>query len=48
MGNEIIRISDIEVQKHKFHQHKSPISIHDVNIGRIVIPNKFPFGKNRF
>ena len=26
-GKEIIKFGDDEIKKHKFHQHKSPISI---------------------
>ena len=40
MGKEIIAIGNIEVGKHKFHQHKTPISIYDLNDDRIVESNK--------
>ena len=40
MGKEIITFGNIDVEKHKFHQHKSPISIYVVNIDRIVVSNK--------
>ena len=36
---------NIEVEKHKFHEHKNPISVYDVNINRIVVYAKFPFSK---
>ena len=39
---------NIEVEKHKFDGHKNPISIYDVNINRIVVSNKVPFGKKGF
>ena len=42
MGKEIITL---EVEKHKFHQHKSPISIYDVNIDRIVVSKKVSYAK---
>ena len=48
MGKEIITFSNIEVEKHKFHQHKSPISIHDLNLDRIVVSNRVAFGKSGF
>ena len=48
MGEKIIRFGDIEVKKRKFHQHKSPISIYDVNIDRVVISKKIYFGKIGF
>ena len=41
MGKEIIMFGDIEVEKHKFHQHK--ISTHEVNIARIVVSSKKTF-----
>ena len=39
---------NIKVEKHKFHQHKNPISIYDINIGRIVVSNKVLFLKKCF
>ena len=48
MSKEIITFGNIEVKKHKFHQHKSPISIYDVYINRIPISSKFSFGKGGF
>ena len=35
MGKKIITFGDIEVEKHKFHQHESPISVYDVDINSI-------------
>ena len=34
--------------KNKFNQRKSPILIYDVNMDRIVVFNKVPFGKKDF
>ena len=48
MGKEIITLVDIEAEKHKFHQHKSPISIYDVNVDRIVVSKKVSFAKKGF
>ena len=31
---------DTEIEKYKFHQHKSPILIDDIDINKIVVPNK--------
>ena len=45
MGEEIITFGDIEVEKHKFHQHKSSVSIYDVNVDRIGLSNKVPFSR---
>ena len=45
MGKEIITCGNIEVETHKFHQHKNPISIYYVNIDKIVVSNKVLFDK---
>ena len=37
MDKEIITFSNIEVEKHKFHQHKSPILINDVDISKTSV-----------
>ena len=39
---------DTEIEKHKFHQHRSPSLIGDVNINKIIVFNKVPFGKKGF
>ena len=48
MGKEIMNISNIEVEKHEFDQRKSPILIVKVNINKIIVSQKFPFGKKAF
>ena len=45
MGEEIITVVDIELEKHKFHQHKTSVSIYDVNVDRIGLSIKVPSGK---
>ena len=45
MSNKIIKIDDTEIEEYKFHQHKSPISINNIDINEIVLSNKFPFNK---
>ena len=44
----VIKFGDIEIQKQKFHQHKGPISIKNVDIHNIVVSNKVPFGQKGF
>ena len=34
-----------EIEKHKFHRHKIPISINNVDIDKIVVSNKAFFRK---
>ena len=48
MDKKILKVSDTETKKHKFHQHKSLILINNVDINKIVISNKVSFSKNVF
>ena len=48
MEKTIIKFGDIEIEKQKFHQHKRPISIKNIDINKIVLLNKASFGKNDF
>ena len=48
MGQEIITFGDIKVEKQKFHQCKNLVLVYYVNIGRIVVSKKVPFGKKGF
>ena len=47
-GKEIIMFGNIEVEKQKFHQSKRPIWINNMDISKIVVPNRVPFGKKDF
>ena len=40
MDKEILTFGDIQVEKHKFHQYKSPISINGVDISKIIVSNR--------
>ena len=48
MGKVAKRFGNIEVEKHKLHQHESSIILYDVNVNIIEVPNTVPFGKNDF
>ena len=48
MDKKIIKFDKTEIEKYKFHQHKSPILINNLNINKIVISNKASFGKKDF
>ena len=48
MGKEIMTFGDIEVQKYKFCQSKSPVSINDVDISKIVVSNRILFAERGF
>ena len=45
MGKKNITFDDIGTEEYKFHQNKSPISITDIDINKIIVSNKLPFGK---
>ena len=47
-GSNIIKFDDTENEEYKFHQHKNPISINDIDINEIAVFNKFHFGKQDF
>ena len=48
MGKENITFDNIEVEKHEFHWHKSPISIKDVDVSKVLVSNKVAFGEKGF
>ena len=48
MDKNIRKFGDTENEKHKIHQHKSPILINKIDINEIVVFNKASFGKKGF
>ena len=48
MDKQIIKFSDTEIEKYKFHQHKNPILINNIDISKIVVCNKISFSKKSF
>ena len=42
---KIIKFGDAEIHKQKFHQHKRPISIKNIDINKIEVSNKVSFGE---
>ena len=45
MDKRNIKFDDTEIKEHKFNRNKSPILINDIDINKIVVPNKLPAGK---
>ena len=45
---KVTKFGDIEIQKQRFHQHKGPISIKNIDFNKIVVFNKVSFGKIGF
>ena len=48
MDKDFIKLDDNEIEKCNFHQNKSPISINDIDINKVVVSNKLPFVKQDF
>ena len=48
MDIKIIKFDDTEIEKYKFHQHKSPFSIDNTDINKIVVPIKVFFDNKEF
>ena len=48
MDQKIIKFDGTEIEKYKFHQHKSLVLIDNVDISQIVVSNKVSFGKRDF
>ena len=48
MDKRILKCGDTEAEEYKFCQHKSIISINDIDTNKIVVSNKLPFGKQDF
>ena len=48
MDKKVIKFDDTEIEEYKYHQNKSPISINNVDINKIVVSNKLHFGKQDF
>ena len=44
MDKRITKFGDAEIEKYKFHQHKSPVSTNNIDINKIVLSNNLPFG----
>ena len=48
MEKPIIKSGDIEIEKQKFHQHKTPISVKNIATNKLILSNKVSFGKKSF
>ena len=43
-----VKFGDIEIKKQKFHQHKRPTSIKNIDINKILVSSKVSFSKKGF
>ena len=48
MEKTVIKLGDTGIKKHKFHHHKKSISIKNIDINKIVVPNTVCFNKKLF
>ena len=48
MGKDILRFGYNEIEKNKFYRHKSPISLKDVDIEKVLVSNKNSFGEKNY
>lgn len=48
MKNEILVFADIVIDKHKFHYHKNPILVDNLDTDNILITNMISFGKRTY
>ena len=44
MDKKNIKFDNAQTEKHQFYQHKSPISINNISINKIVVSNNVSFG----
>ena len=48
MDKKNVKSDSSEIEEFQFHQHKSLISVNEIDIIKRVVSNKFPFGKQDF
>ena len=48
MDKKIIKFDDTEIEEFEFHKYKSPISLKNIDINKLVLSKKFSFGKQDF
>ena len=48
MDKKIIKSDDTELKEYKCYQGESPIFLQDIDINKIVVSIKLPFGKQDF
>ena len=48
MSKEVLTFDTNDFQKRKFHYFRHQIDIKNVDIDKIIIPNRVPSGKKRF
>ena len=47
MGEEILTFGNIEIEKKIFYHYKSPELLRDVDIEKVLVPNKISFSEKK-
>ena len=47
MGEEILAVGNIEIEENKFYCYKSPVSLRDPDIKKVLVSNKISFGEKK-
>ena len=45
MGTEILTFGDIEIEKKIFYRYKSPVTLRDIDIEKVLVSNKISFSE---
>ena len=48
MDKKLVKFGETKIGKHKFHKHKNPILIYDIDNNKILVSKKVSFGKRGF
>ena len=48
MGKDILTIGNIEIEKNNFYRYKSPVSLRDIDIEKVVVSDKISFGERNY
>ena len=47
MGKEILMFGNIEIEKNKFYHNKISLPLKDIDIEKVIVPNKISFGEKK-
>ena len=48
MGKGILAFGDNEIENNKFYRHKSPVSLRDVDIKKVLVSSKISSGEKNY
>ena len=48
MGREILTFDNIEIEKNKFYQNKTPIFLRNLDIEEVLVSHKISFGEKNY